>query len=252
MTTPALPYILADTTSAIVDMVKVIQSGTASGQSLFLDLEGVNLCRYGTISIVTIFIEAVNRVYLVDVHALGTMAFNTATDEATSLKTILESPSITKVFFDVRNDSDAMHHHFGICLAGAEDVQLMELASRPVGNKRFLSGLEKCIDRYASLSYTDKRKWSATKDNGLRLFHPSRGGTYEVFNTRPMDPDVALYCINDVLYLPQLRTALWNRVSAAWRVKVEEETLKRVMISQSPSYQPQSDDKKFGPWKGYI
>jgi GT2 family glycosyltransferase len=45
-------------------------------------------------------------------------------------KAILETNDIHKVFFDVRNDSEASFHRFQICLQGVDDVQLMELATR--------------------------------------------------------------------------------------------------------------------------
>ncbi|KAL2060851.1 hypothetical protein VTL71DRAFT_8903 [Oculimacula yallundae] len=43
-----------------------------------------------------------------------------------TLKEILECPDITKIFFDVRNDADALFAHFGIHLRGTLDLQLLE------------------------------------------------------------------------------------------------------------------------------
>ncbi|KAL0929621.1 uncharacterized protein CTRU02_215520 [Colletotrichum truncatum] len=154
---------------------------------------------------------------------------------------------ITKVFYDVRNDSDALFYHFAVNLCGIEDVQLMENAARP-GRRRFLIGLEKCIDIYAPLSYSEKLRWKAVKEAGLKLYHPKHGGSYEVFNIRPIQMPIKDYCINDVQYLPQLRERFWERLSNGWREKVKVETQKRVLESQSKSYEPQGDKKKFDPW----
>jgi exonuclease 3'-5' domain-containing protein 1 len=44
---------------------------------------------------------------LIDIHILGGKAFSTAGASGKTLKGILESDSIPKVFFNVRNDSDA-------------------------------------------------------------------------------------------------------------------------------------------------
>lgn len=62
-------------------------------------------------------------------------AFSATNIYNTSLKRVLESPTIPKVFFDVRNDSDALHNHFGINLDCIQDVQLMENATRPYTKK---------------------------------------------------------------------------------------------------------------------
>ena len=59
---------------------------------MYIDLEGVNLCREGSISILTLLIDTripTGRVYLIDVHTLGAQAFNTASAKQTTLKDIL-------------------------------------------------------------------------------------------------------------------------------------------------------------------
>jgi exonuclease 3'-5' domain-containing protein 1 len=59
---------------------------------------------------------------LVDIYTLGDKAFPTIGAGGRTLKGILESDSIPKVFFDVRNDSDALFSHFQIRLAGIHDL----------------------------------------------------------------------------------------------------------------------------------
>ena len=204
---------------------------------------------HGSISIVTVYVLPRQHVYLVDVHALGAAAFDTAASDGPTFRAILESPDVTKVFFDVRNDSDALHAHFGIRLRGVEDVQLMENASRPAGRRRFVNGLDRCIERDSGATPAQRQVWQAAKARGLRLFHPSRGGSYEAFNERPLSADLETYCVNDVLFLPVLRTRYLPRLASSWRAKVAEETARRVLESQGPSYVPQAESKKFGPWE---
>jgi exonuclease 3'-5' domain-containing protein 1 len=74
---------------------------------------------------------------------------------ATSLKTILESPTIPKVFFDIRNDSDALFSHFQISVDGIKDLQLMELASRK-GSQNLVARLAKCIEKESPVSTAAK------------------------------------------------------------------------------------------------
>lgn len=84
----------------------------------YVDLEGIRLSRDGTISLVQIFVQEEGVVYLIDIFTLGAKAFTTPGSTGTTLKSILESPSATKYFFDVRNDSDALFSLYGIKLAG--------------------------------------------------------------------------------------------------------------------------------------
>lgn len=243
-----ISHSLVDTESGILSLIKGLQTLPNGLPCLYIDLEGVRLSRYGSISIVTIFVPLQNFVYLVDVHKLQATAFSVATVDGNSLKTVLESPDIIKVFFDLRNDSDALHHHFGIRLRGVEDIQLMENAARPRFQRRYINGLDRCITSDAPISLADKLAWKCIKDNGLKLFHPAKGGSYEVFNERPLDANVERYCILDVQFLPLLRNLYWGRLDSIWKQKVVEETERRVQESQAPSYQPHSDNKKFGPW----
>jgi exonuclease 3'-5' domain-containing protein 1 len=106
---------------------------TPFSPTMYLDLEGINLCRHGSISVLTLLIDTgtpTRHVYLIDVHTLGARAFNTTGTKLKTLKDILQDEKIPKVFFDVRNDSDALFAHLGIALKGVEDVQLMENATR--------------------------------------------------------------------------------------------------------------------------
>ncbi|KAJ8610763.1 hypothetical protein MRB53_038314 [Persea americana] len=107
---------------------------------LFVDLEGDNLSRHGSLSLVTILVEDQTKVHMIDVTTLRQDAFMAATAEGRTLKRVLESKDTIKVFFDIRNDSDALFALFGIRMAGVEDLQLMELASRDF-SKRCVNGL---------------------------------------------------------------------------------------------------------------
>ncbi|KAK7424557.1 hypothetical protein QQZ08_008567 [Neonectria magnoliae] len=247
MASGSSPSTLVDTAAGVVSLINTINTPTAL-PSLFLDLEGVSLCRHGSLSILTIHVLAERHTYLVDVHTLGTSAFSVASPDGTTLKTILESPHIAKVFFDVRNDSDALYALYGIDLKAVEDVQLMENAARP-GRRRFVTGLEKTIQAYAPLTAAQKLAWRAAKERGAALFHPSKDGSYQVFNKRPLDDDIVRYCVNDVQHLPALRDKLWGSLGSEWRRRVVEETEKRVKESQAATYDPQGDSKKFGPWE---
>lgn len=220
-----------------------------SPPSLYLDIEGVNLCRHGSVSIVQLLVVPQNRTYLLDVHTLKDAAFNTPGATGQTLKHILEAEAIPKVFFDVRNDSDALFAHFAISLAGVQDLQLMELATRRRSKLR-LSGLAKCIEYDLRLTLAERRAWTAAKTMGKNLFAPEKGGSYEVFNQRPLSEAIALYCTQDVQFMPMLWKTYSERLTASWAMRVLMETGVRVRNSQARGYQPNGPHKSLGPWIG--
>lgn len=239
---------IVDTPSAVANLVDSLLDLPTTPPSLYLDIEGVSLGRHGSVSIVQLLVLPTNLTYLIDIHTLRSAAFTTAgTTGGHTLKSILEDASIPKVFFDVRNDSDALYSHFSVSLAGIHDIQLMELATRP-RSKKFLHGLARCITSDLSLGGYEQRRWMDQKNRGKRLFAPELGGSYEVFNERPMGEDIALYCTQDVQFMPKLWAYYAARLTAAWRTRVRAETLSRVRESQMPYYDGRGRDRAFGPW----
>lgn len=218
--------------------------------TMYIDLEGVNLCREGSLSILTLLIDtgiATSRVCLIDVYSLGLQAFNTTGIKSQTLKNILQDEKIPKVFFDVRNDSDALFAHFGVALQGVQDVQLMESATRTTtSSRKYLNGLAKCIEKYA-LYGNDLRSWKLAKEKGVRLFKPEYGGSYKIFEQRPIPNEIISYCVGDVQHLPKLWKTFQARTNV-WRDLVNKETKKRVEASQKPEYQPHSPDHALAPW----
>jgi hypothetical protein len=68
--------------------------------TIYIDLEGVNLCRQGSLSILTLLIDTPTiRVCFIDVHSLGSQAFNTTGIKGKTLKDILQNEKILKDFF---------------------------------------------------------------------------------------------------------------------------------------------------------
>lgn len=117
-----------------------------------------------------------------------------------------KSSYILKVFFEVPQRLGCFH--FGVIIAGILDIQLMELAILTLNprsySRRCVSGLTKCIEKDLYLSPAEIKAWKAIKGKGLNLFTPERGGSFEVFNTRPLLDGVQLYCIQDVQFILKL------------------------------------------------
>lgn len=211
-------------------------------QLLFIDLEGVNLGRLGTVAILQLLMPPSPIVYLIDIHVLGAKAFEVATDENTTLKSVLESKTIFKVFFDVRNDSDALHAHFGVNIAGTIDLQIIEYATRqPRG--RFVNGLARCIER--DLPYSSD--WSLIKAKGRRLFAPEVGGKYEVFLERPLPADIVKYCEQDVILMPRLLASYGPKLRSGVAAQIQTIVDERLRLSKTTMFNGQGKHMAVGP-----
>ena len=241
------PFYFIDSCSAITDLVDSLVDLHANPPSLYIDLEGVNLGRHGSISVLQLLIFPQNRIYLIDVHTLGSQTFSTAGTNGQTLRMILESNTIPKVFFDVRNDSDALYSHFGICLSGVQDIQVMEFATRR-SKGRFVNGLAKCIDYDLVMTAAEKYTWLSVKEKGKKLFAPECGGSYELFNVRPMSKDLSLYCAQDVQYLPRLWSIYNSKLSLSELARVRMTSDERVRSSHSATYNGHGKHKALGPW----
>ncbi|EEH33503.1 hypothetical protein PAAG_04553 [Paracoccidioides lutzii Pb01] len=242
---------IIDNSSSLIKLIDTIDTLPTSPPSLYIDLEGISLSREGRISILQLFNHPKNHLYLVDIHVLGHEAFTTAAANGKSLRTILESPDVPKVFFDVRNDSNAFFFHFDIRLQGVEDIQLMENASRPgfLSRKRFVSGLARCVEHDAPISLSEKRLWKEHKERRVRLFNPDCGGSYETLNARPLPQAILDYGVCDLTFLPLLRTVYWSKLSPEWKALVDVATKERLRVSQTLTYQRQTRDKVLSPWQ---
>ncbi|KAI6991660.1 hypothetical protein KC332_g8101 [Hortaea werneckii] len=229
---------MIDSPSALEHFIGGLPDCKGPELSLYVDLEGNDRSRNGILSLVTILVEPRHTVHLVDVTGLRKQAFKTAGPDGRTLQSILESPEITKVFFDIRNDSDALFSLFDIRVNGIEDIQLMEVASRTFP-KRYINGLAKCIERDSALPFTVKREWKVSKERGHKLFDPSLGGGYAVFDERPLSMEIQKYCVQDVVHMPALRELYRARLCDVWWRKIEVETVARVALSQGRSFNGQ-------------
>ena len=99
-----MAFDLARIKTIIVDSVALLQSVIGEMMtlrtdtpSLFIDLEGYQLGRHGSISVMSIYTPPKEKIYLIDIHRLGADAFFTVNADGKSLKYILESSVILKV-----------------------------------------------------------------------------------------------------------------------------------------------------------
>ena len=238
---------MVDSEPSVVALIDYLHHLPTQPPSIYLDIEGVDLSRYGSISIIQIFVSPKYHVFLIEVFVLQEKAFCTSNSSGTTLRSILESAQVPKVFFDVRNDSDALFAHFRISIQGVQDVQLLEVATRSYSKNR-VTGLAMCIEKDAQLTPEAAAAWKATKRKGRSKFAPEHGGSYKVFNVRPMLQDIIDFCTQDVVYLPLLWKIYTRKISVQWTRKVQDKTFERIQMSHEASYEPNGRDKVWTPW----
>mmetsp|Transcript_19615 Transcript_19615/g.42887 ORF Transcript_19615/g.42887 Transcript_19615/m.42887 type:complete len:541 (-) Transcript_19615:98-1720(-) len=187
--------------------------------ALAVDFEGVKLCRDGALCLVQMTCsDDPTHVYVIDVHVLGKRAFTMGTPTGTSLQGVLEDQNVRKVWFDPRNDVDALYHQFGITPKGIFDLQLAEVANRRSRglSVNYVQGLYKCLTQCPTLR--SEQKVFAEKINhlGKGLFEPHNGGTYEIFQHRPLNPVILVYAAHDSRYMLMLYEQYLATIGQQW------------------------------------
>lgn len=122
----------------------------------------------------------------------------------------------------------------------------MELGARR-RSKTLVSGLAWCIEQNSHLSAEEKATWRASKQEGNRLFDPAKGGSYAVFDQRPLPDEILKYSVQDVVHMPGLFRIYSGRLSAWWWERVREETVARVALSQIAGFDGKGRHLALGP-----
>lgn len=107
------------------------------------------------------------------------------------------------------------------------DIQVSVRSGRfllTISPKRCVNGLSSCMERDLPMTATEKQAWISTKEKGLKLFAPKRGGGYEV------------HCMQDVQFLPRLWLHYRSKLTSKWAVKVEKATKERASLSQTRTF----------------
>ncbi|THZ06895.1 hypothetical protein D6C95_02215 [Aureobasidium pullulans] len=212
--------ILIDSEEGVRHLIEEIESSSLQPPFLFMDLEGIYLGRLGSISILQLLVPPNPIVRLLDVHVLQRLAFETKSTTVTS----------------------------GFVCNPSSTFQLLEFGTRIVPG-RFLKSLAKSIEEDSGINYYEVKEWQAGKEAGYMLFDPLKGGSYDVFNHRPLDEAIVDYCSRDVQLLPALLQAYARRLRG-WEnlaINLQSEAEKRVSLSQSATYNGKGQHMAQGP-----
>jgi exonuclease 3'-5' domain-containing protein 1 len=112
-----------DTVNGIMQLIDI---GLPAGTSLlYVDVQGRKPACQNSISLMIILPAQSNTIYIVDVDNLGDNVFTIPGSGGRTMRSILESSDITKVFFSMQN-SRQLYADYRICLQGAENIHIME------------------------------------------------------------------------------------------------------------------------------
>lgn len=197
--------------TVLVDTVEKCQNAVAKlleEKQVAIDIEGVDLSRAGEVCLIQMCGASSPAVYLFDIYTLKDHAF----DEG-GLKNLLESEQVTKVFYDVRADNDALYHLHGVEVRAAYDVQIMWHVKFQNPAEMHLQGLKRVFGEFLQqaqiLSPAQMDAMERLKSEGQKLFAPHLGGSYEEWKKRPMSPMLLQYAAVDVNFLLDMK-ALWT------------------------------------------
>jgi exonuclease 3'-5' domain-containing protein 1 len=223
-----------------------LPANTLETPELAMDCEGRDLGRFGSLTLLQIFLRFLAHTFVLDILILeGRRAFDYKHKNGWSVRRLLES-DILKIMWDPRQDQDALKAHFDIELGWTMCLQLVELVVRNRGRDREKRAkLMNCIDLEggAWMSFEEVDKWVAANVAGRRFF---RQYTYGVFEQRPM-PSIALeYAAGDVDQMLKLWDHFYPRLTIEGKELVAMETKKCLMESmledkpEGSAFAPQS------------
>lgn len=121
-------------------------------------------------------------------------------------------------WFDVRKDSEALAHNYGIKLGNARDIQLNENAVR-YGSRIHLRGLDATVRAYGAGMWTQAKltSWLDTKREGRELFEKHPLG-WKLLEQPVMEEKVKKYIAGDTMCLFDL-DKLFQRMLGEYSAK---------------------------------
>lgn len=214
-----------------------LRPSTQDCPELACDSEGNNLGRNGSLTLLQIYIRSQSHTYVFDVQTLGEKALFDTEYGGQSLRKLMESKRHHQIWWDCRQDQDALYAHFKLKLGWVTDLQLMEVASRDAAkNRDQLSGQWYAIKTPGRtwMTQNEHKSWLNSFWKGKTYF---RQHGYEVFDQRPLPQRALEYTAGDVFEAMSLFDHLNPTLSAFSKEVVKEETQKRLdsaMSSEMP------------------
>ncbi|KAF4169699.1 hypothetical protein CNMCM6936_006858 [Aspergillus lentulus] len=231
---------MIDSISSLEKLLNELDYHSHKPAALFFDVQTINPGEDGSISIISLFVRPIKKVFLIDVLTLGDDAFTTTSLADNSLKLLLESSAASKILFDVGNASAGLFNHHGIRLNGIKDLQVMQLVTQYLRAQQAQAArLESCVEKEAQVPRRSLALWKQVHNTVNQLRDPAKGGSDAVFRERPLRKTILDYHLQNVLALPWLWVAycetLCKPSNAFWRSMVFHTVRDRIRESTDPA-----------------
>jgi hypothetical protein len=155
-----------------------------------------------------------------------------------SVKSVLEDKTVKKLTWDCRNDYCSMLHQYRVRMAGVVDLQLNEVAYRlDQGDyMKALGGLGWTLENTsrAGLTFSQKSRMTRIKAEAKALFAPERGGSYEGWKVRPLDPILIEYATDAHTFFALRR--YYSAAEEKYRSELERAVERRLVEASSVRY----------------
>ncbi|KAJ3416249.1 hypothetical protein HDV05_002539 [Chytridiales sp. JEL 0842] len=231
--------VLVDTKPKYTSMLLSLNLET---EHFAVDLEGDNLSATGKAAFIQVRCKGSSVIYIIDCLELEK---EIASNEPGGLKSILQGP-VTKLFFDVRNDSAALHAQYGIDLNNTLDLQVAEVLHRKASGlrARFVSGLKKLLQEGPFFSSAMERRDAVDiKQEGFKLMdRASATASTPIFLERPVSKAILMYSAVDIVYFDKMKEKLYDGLAPGTKVKALNVSKDRVGAWRNPRWDPKSRD----------
>jgi hypothetical protein len=229
---------------------QLIEDLPASTSLLYIDVQGRKSAGQNVISILTILPAGSNTIYIIDVDQLGGIAFVTKGPGGDrTIRSILESPDVTKVFFFMRNPH-GLWAADRIRLQGAEDIHIMENAYRAMIDPDSPSfTLMECVQK--DLTNCPVVLVPTFCQQAVTFSKLSDDVLFDRSLHRSPPPDITNYCSSVVFVLQELRNMYWGSLTTYLKKKVDQKSQERVelLTLDTTPYSPLDVDNLPNSWE---
>jgi exonuclease 3'-5' domain-containing protein 1 len=145
---------MIDSISSLEKLLNELNYYSHKPIALFLDVQTINPGEDRSILIISLFVQLIKKVFLIDVLTLGNDIFIITSLTDNSLKLLLKSSAALKILFNVRNTSAGLFNHYRIHLNGIKDLQVMQVMTQYLRAQQAQAArLESCIEKEAREAY---------------------------------------------------------------------------------------------------
>jgi len=174
---------------------------------IYVDLEGINLSKTGSVTLIQVYIPKSDVILIYDLLQIDDLFV-----ACPKLKAVFESTVIKKIFFDFRNDINALYFIYKIDVHFVDCVQVKYMAE--LFEKNIPSATLHGLVQVFANKLPDFPELVEAKRNGRQF-------TDDQVVERPLQPEVLLYAAIDVYYLHQVDLMIKTTLSAQVKTYIQ-------------------------------